>query len=194
MYGAHEAQRVDQPVLVLSGSVVCVSLDDCVLLIWLPRWDFILIDSFPHPFVKLTSRRTGIAEVHPKRSLRATEVGAIRLCVIPALNGFVCRSFSRLFDRRQIGQSEHQTAAVSVWACRRVGARCTAWQSIDLQLLLWSLAFVRLIYFSRRPSFRCHSLTLRSDRSWVLHRWENNAYLWPLELVFFSKSPRERML
>lgn len=62
------------------------------------------------------------------------------------------------------------------------------------QAFLWSLAFVCQIYFSCRPSFCCHSLTHGSDRSWVLLRWENNTYLWPLELFLLQKPQRKNAL
>lgn len=75
-----------------------------------------------------------------------------------------------------------------------VRAGCRVCRSIDLKVLLWSLAFVCQIYLSCRLSFRCHSLTHGSDRSWMLHRWENNTYLWPLELFLLWKPYRKNGL
>lgn len=93
----------------------------------------------------------------------------------------------------KIGQSQRQTAAMCVRpsVCVCVSSGFTACRSIDLKLLLWSLAFVCQIYLSCRLSLRCHSLTHGSDTSWELHRWENNTYLWPLELFLLSKAPEK---
>lgn len=38
---------------------VCVRFTECVLFILLHRWDFILIDSYRDPFVKMTRRGEG---------------------------------------------------------------------------------------------------------------------------------------
>lgn len=142
----------------------------------------------------------GTVEVHPECSRRGIEVEVFRLCVV-----FVCTSLSSFSDGLLIGQSLHQTPLLcvcqgSVYAgvCTRVhlfvSAGCIACRSIDLKLSLWSLAFVCQIYLSCRLSFHCHSLTHGSDTSWALHRWENNTYLWPLELFLLRKPLRKNAL
>lgn len=115
------------------------------------------------------------------------------MCLSVYLSGVLLTDDSRvnLCVKRQ-----HRTfAGVSVCARRCLWMQGhIARRSIDLKLLLWILAFVCLIYLSRRPSFHCHSLTRGSDRSWVLHRWENNTYLWPLELFLLQKPQRKNAL
>lgn len=104
-------------------------------------------------------------------------------------------------DRLLIGQSLRQTpawcvclCALSACVCECSGCwvqGCAACWSIDLQPPLWSLAFVWQIYLCCRLSFHCHSLTHGSDTSRVLHQWENNMHLWPLELFLLRKAPEK---
>jgi len=142
----------------------------------------------------MTSTGRGIVEVHFKCSQWAIK-GEFFICVCSiCLPVCLPQVFS---NRHHIGRSRHQTAAMCVcWnacVCRCLWV-CIACQSIDLKFLLWSLAFVCLIYLFCRPSFHCHSLTHSSDRFWVLHRWENNTHLWPLELFLLQKPQRKNAL
>lgn len=201
MYCPFEAQHVDQPLslgrrLVLRTTVcVCVCFIEYVLLIPRHRWDFILIDSYPDPFVKMTSSGRGTVGEHCDCTQRGIEVEVSRFR--PSIPMFVCTSFSSFLWRAPDRSISASNRSIGVCICVRSCLCAQGAQRVDPLISSFLCEVWPLSARSTSPAvflFRCHSLTHGSDTSWVLHRWENNTYLWPLELFLLRKPWRKNAL